>query len=102
MLHYLGLKANQIFKLYMIYGIMQGMLGGFIGLCIGLTICAIQHYFGIINLPGSGTFVVQAYPVTIYWLDVIFILIILFLVSASASIFPALRAKKRLVEVQND
>jgi lipoprotein-releasing system permease protein len=96
MLNYLGLKSKDVFKLYMIYGILQGMLGGVIGLCIGLGICAIQYFFGIITLPGSGTFVVQAYPVMIYGSDIVFILLILLLVSAFASIFPALRARKLL------
>lgn len=96
MLNYLGLKSNDVFKLYMIYGILQGMLGGILGLFIGLCICVIQYYFGIITLPGSGTFVVQAYPVMIYWSDVVFILLILLVVSALASIFPAIRAKKLL------
>lgn len=96
MLHYLGLKSKDVFKLYMIYGILQGMLGGIIGLIIGLSICVIQYFFGIITLPGSGTFVVQAYPVMIYWSDVVFILLILLVVSALASIFPAMRARKLL------
>ena len=94
MLHYLGLKSKEVFKLYMIYGVLQGMLGGIFGLIIGISICVIQYFFGIITLPGSGTFVVRAYPVMIYGSDVGFILLILFLVSSLASIFPALRAKK--------
>ena len=94
MLHYLGLKSKEVFKLYMIYGVLQGMLGGIFGLIIGISICVIQYFFGIITLPGSGTFVVRAYPVMIYGSDVGFILLILFLVTSLASIFPALRAKK--------
>lgn len=96
MLNYLGLKPNDIFKLYMIYGLLQGMLGGILGLLIGLTICILQYYFGIVSLPGSGTFVVQAYPVMIHWSDVFYILVILFFVSALASVFPAMRARKFL------
>lgn len=96
MLHYLGLKSNQIFSLYMFYGIFQGMLGGIIGLIFGLAICLIQYTFGIVSMPGSGTFVVQSYPVMIYGADIAYILGIIFLVSALASIFPALRAKNSI------
>jgi len=96
MLHYLGLKSKDIFKLYIIYGIEQGMLGGLIGLALGLIICTIQFYFGIVSLPGSGTFVVQSYPVMIYGSDIAYILGIIFLVSAVASIFPALRARNSI------
>jgi len=98
MLHYLGLKSNQIFTLYMLYGIFQGMLGGIFGLLFGLLICFIQFSFGIVSMPGSGTFVVQSYPVMICGSDVVYILGIIFLVSALASIFPALKAKKSIRE----
>lgn len=94
MLNYLGLRPKDIFRLYMIYGILQGTLGGVIGLCIGIAICALQYYFGIISLPGSGTFVIQAYPVMVYWKDVLYIFSILIIVSAAASMFPAHKAKK--------
>jgi len=96
MLYYLGLKSKDIFRLYMVYGILQGVLGGLAGLGIGLIVCAIQYYFGVIELPGSGTFVIQAYPVMIYGEDVLYISLILVIVSALASIFPAWRAKQIL------
>jgi ABC-type lipoprotein release transport system permease subunit len=47
-------------------------------------------------MPGSGTFVVQSYPVMIYGSDIAYILGIIFTVSALASIFPALRAKNSI------
>jgi ABC-type lipoprotein release transport system permease subunit len=96
MLHYLGLKSNQIFSLYMFYGIFQGLLGGIIGLIFGLVICAVQFTFGIVSMPGSGTFVVHSYPVMIYGSDIAYILGIIFTVSALASVFPALRAKNSI------
>jgi lipoprotein-releasing system permease protein len=98
-LHYLGLKPIEIFKLYIIYGMMQGLLGGVIGLILGTTICIIQQLFGIVPMPGSGTFVVSAYPVQISAEDVFMILLILIFVSALASIYPAMRARK---VIEND
>lgn len=95
-LYYLGLKPDEIFKLYIIYGVMQGLLGGLIGLFIGLVICIIQQVFGLVPMPGSGTFVVNTYPVVIDILDIAMILLILICVSVLASIYPAIRAKKVL------
>ena len=95
-LHYLGLKAKEILYLYITYGVMQGLLGGLIGLGLGALICFIQQIFGIIQMPGSGTFVISAYPVLIYWSDVLMILAILLAVSLLASIFPAMRARKSI------
>lgn len=92
MLHYMGMTENSIFKLYLVYGLSQGVLGGVLGLFIGVVICILQYTFGIVKMPGSGTFVIQDYPVMIYLEDVIMILAILVLVSVLASYFPAKRA----------
>ena len=50
MLHYLGLKSNQIFSLYMFYGIFQGLLGGIIGLIFGLAILRTMAKISIISM----------------------------------------------------
>ncbi len=93
-LNYLGLKPNEIFNLYLIYGTMQGLLGGFIGLIFGGAICLAQQFFGIVKMPGSGTFVVSNYPVKIHGEDILLIIVILTIVSVIASIYPAIRARK--------
>lgn len=95
-IHYLGLSPKYIFWLYIILGLFQGMLGGIVGLVLGYIICKVQQMFGIIPMPGSGTFVISSYPVEIYHRDILTILLILMLVSILASIFPAIRAKKSL------
>lgn len=99
MLHYLGLKSSDVFRLYLSYGTLQGLWGGLLGLTVGVGICVIQHYFGIIKMPGSGTFVIQDYPVMIYWQDVVLIFLLLVGVSFLASIFPALKAQRDVKEL---
>lgn len=95
-LYYMGCTRKSIFRLYLLYGTLQGMFGGIIGLIAGLALCIIQHFLGLVSLPGNGTFVVQAYPVTIHFSDIIYIFIVLFLVSSVASIFPAHKAMKTI------
>lgn len=92
-LSHLGFTGKKIFHLYITIGIMQGLLGGFIGLFLGLVICIVQKIFGIVPMPGSGTFVISSYPISIQLYDIFKILIILFVVSLLASIFPAIKAK---------
>lgn len=95
-LHFIGLSKNKIFSLYLTIGIFQGLLGGLIGLVVGMVICGIQKVFGIVQMPGSGSFVISSYPVSIHFSDILWIIFILILVSLTASIFPAAKARQSL------
>jgi ABC-type lipoprotein release transport system permease subunit len=44
-------------------------------------------------MPGSGTFVISAYPVEIRILDIFFILFLVVLISFLMALWPAYRAK---------
>lgn len=92
-LGYLGMNQKNIQTLYLFIGLLKGSIGGIIGLILGLGIIAIQKTFGIVPMPGSGTFVIQSYPVTVYFKDICLVLAIIFFVSLFASIFPARKAK---------
>jgi ABC-type lipoprotein release transport system permease subunit len=96
-LYHLGMKPDDIFKLYLSLGVMQGLIGGIIGLIIGIGICILQQTFGLVGMPGSGTFVINAYPVDIQATDILLIFGILIMVSFFASIFPASQARKSVL-----
>lgn len=42
------------------------LFGAISGIILGLILCFIQQKFGIITLGGGGTFVVDAYPVSVH------------------------------------
>lgn len=93
-LKFLGLTSIEIQKLYLLIGLLQGVLGGLIGMIIGYLICIVQQVFGIVKMPGNGTFVVNAYPVEIHFIDMWVIFSIIVLISLLASIYPSFLAKK--------
>ena len=95
-LTFIGLSRNKIFSLYLTIGMFQGLLGGLIGLGFGMLICGIQKVFGIVQMPGSGSFVISSYPVSIHISDILWIIFILIIVSLTASIFPAAKARQSL------
>ncbi len=92
----IGFSSFDIQKLYILIGSIQGLIGGVFGLLIGLLICLIQKQFGLIKMPGNGTFVIQDYPIVIKISDVVMILLLLVVISFIASIFPALKAKENI------
>lgn len=68
----LGASDKQIARIFMLEGRMISTFGAVAGLVIGLALCYIQQYFGILRLgDDSGNFIVDAYPVSVHLIDVV-------------------------------
>jgi lipoprotein-releasing system permease protein len=87
-------------KLYICIGTIQGFLGGFMGMLLGLLICFVQKQFGVIKMPGNGTFVIPDYPVVVKIDDIALIMLLLVSISFLVSIFPALKAKESIKNLE--
>ena len=90
---YLGINRLQIQRIYLLIGFLQSFVGGVLGLLFGVLVLVVQYFFEIIKMPGSGTFVISAYPVEIRILDIFFILFLVVLISFLMALWPAYRAK---------
>lgn len=76
-LKHLGATSSFIQQVFLLEGWLISALGTIAGLAIGLILCLIQEYFGIIKLGNGsddGTFFIQAYPVYVQWTDILIIL----------------------------
>ena len=62
-LQHLGAKPDLIRRIFFNEGWMIIMSGALIGIVIGIILCLIQQYIGVIRMPGN--FVVEYYPVVI-------------------------------------
>jgi lipoprotein-releasing system permease protein len=69
-----------------------GGLGTGIGLTLGLGLALLQKAFGFVKLAEAGSFVIDAYPVSIRALDVAGIVVVAVGLCALASVYPAARA----------
>ncbi|MCH8129668.1 MAG: ABC transporter permease, partial [Acidobacteria bacterium] len=59
---------------------------------LGLALALLQKTFGIVSLPGSDAFLIDAYPVSISTTDVVFVGVMALLLCMSAALYPASRA----------
>ncbi len=59
----MGATSKTIRRIFLYEGWLISIVGAVIGSLLGIFVCWIQIKFGIITLPGTGTFVVSAYPV---------------------------------------
>jgi ABC-type lipoprotein release transport system permease subunit len=67
-----------------------GALGGFI---VGLGICLLQEYFGLLKLGNGAEYVISAYPIAVQGWDIVFVAIMVLLLGALAAWIPAKRIK---------
>jgi lipoprotein-releasing system permease protein len=65
----MGATTGAVRGVFIRQGTMIGATGALSGLALGLGVCALQRWGGVIPMPGS-TFLVESYPVLVRWADV--------------------------------
>jgi lipoprotein-releasing system permease protein len=93
----IGASRQWLLKVFLLEGLLSSIIGSMAGIFLGLLLCFIQIKFGIIKLAGSGTFVVNAYPVNVHVLDILLVITTVVVIGFLASIIPAWNASKRMV-----
>lgn len=94
----IGASDKQITKIFLFEGRMISVIGALIGILLGLLLCWLQQTFGFVSLGQSaGNFVVNAYPVSVHYLDILFIFITVIAVGWMAVWYPVRYFSKRLL-----
>jgi len=97
-LHDLGANDKRIRQIFLYEGRMISFCGAMLGLVIGILLCWLQMHFGLIRLgEQSGTFIVDAYPVSIHVWDLIIIFVTVVAVSFASSWYPVRYLSRRLL-----
>ena len=95
----LGANDHQITQVFLFEGRMISAIGAVIGIVLGLLLCWLQQTFGIIALGRSqGSFIVDAYPVSVHPWDVVVIFITVLAVGFLTVWYPVRYFSKRLLE----
>ena len=95
----MGASNSMITRIFMFEGWLINMVGAIAGMVFGLVICLLQQHFGLLKLgSGQGEFVVDAYPVVVYALDVLLIFIAVSVIGFFAVLYPVNNLRKRLLQ----
>ncbi len=95
----LGAQDSRIVRVFLFEGRMISGLGALIGIVVGLALCYLQQAYGLITLGrSSGSFVVDAYPVSVHPWDVAVVFFTVLLVSCGALWYPVKFLSKRLLD----
>ena len=94
----LGASDRQITRIFLFEGRLISALGAFIGIAVGLLLCWLQQAFGIIRLGSTaGSFIVDAYPVSVHPWDVVLIFVTVLVVGFLSVWYPVRYFSKRLL-----
>lgn len=97
-LHNLGANDRQIQSIFLYEGRIISAVGALIGIGLGLALCGLQQAFGFVKMgESSGTFIVNAYPVSVHYWDVFVVFITVILIGWAASWIPARRLRKQIL-----
>ncbi len=94
----LGASDKMISRIFLFEGRLISLFGAFSGIIMGLILCFIQDKFGIITLGGgNGTFVVDAYPVSVHVWDIVLVFVTVLTVGFLSVWYPVRYLSKRLL-----
>lgn len=93
----LGANDNQIVRIFLFEGRMISFIGALSGVILGLLLCLVQQEFGIISLGTAGSFVVDAYPVSVHFWDVVLIFVTVIVIGFISVWYPVRYLSKRLL-----
>lgn len=72
----MGARVGQIRQIFFYEGMLICISGAIIGVVLGAVVCLLQQQFGLLKLGGEqGNFIIDAYPVSVQFLDILLILV---------------------------
>jgi lipoprotein-releasing system permease protein len=94
----MGANNNLIRNIFFLEGVFISFCGVILGLFIGGLISWLQMTFGFVGL-GGGSFIIDAYPVTFKYADLLLIFLIVMFIGVFAAWYPVRYITKRFVSV---
>ena len=77
----MGASQRTIERIFITNGVLISLIGAVSGLAIGIIATLLQQKYGFIKLGTEGSFLVDAYPVKIYFKDIVIVLVTVLVVS---------------------
>ncbi len=93
----LGATNKQISNIFITEGWLINICGAVLGVILGIVLCLIQQYFGVIKLSGDPSMmIISDYPVRVRWSDMTFILVLLGVVGTLTTVATGAIMRHRL------
>jgi lipoprotein-releasing system permease protein len=94
----LGANDSQLCTIFRLEGHIICLAGALLGLVLGGVLCWIQQEYGIVTMGDSeGSFIIETYPVSVYWTDILLILVTVLVVGWLAIWYPVRYLSKKIL-----
>ena len=94
----LGATDSQICTIFRLEGHIISLAGALLGLVLGGVLCWIQQEYGIVRMGDSeGSFIIDTYPVSVYWTDILLVLVTVLAVGWLAIWYPVKYLSKKIL-----
>jgi lipoprotein-releasing system permease protein len=94
----MGATNRFIERVFLAEGWLISVIGSILGLALGTGFSWLQQRFGLIRLQGSGTFVIDSYPVKIEGIDILLIWITVLLIGFIAARYPVKQISRKYLQ----
>lgn len=85
----MGATDRQITRIFLFEGRMISVIGAVVGILLGLLLCWLQQTYGLVALgQSSGSFVVDAYPVSVHPEDIVIVFVTVVAVGFASVWYP--------------
>ncbi len=96
MLRNMGADNRLVSWIFLFEGWLISIFGAIIGIVLGLSLCLLQQYFGLLRMGNeSGVFVVDAYPLIVEASDVFFVFLTVLIVGFLGALYPVRYLSKK-------
>lgn len=96
----LGADDKTIIHIFLLEGRLISLLGATVGVVLGVGLCYIQQTYGLISLgdnTSAGTFIVDAYPVSVHIWDIVIIFFTVIIIGFLSVWYPVRYFSKRML-----
>ncbi len=94
----LGATDHDITRIFMLEGRLITIIGAILGIAIGLLLCLLQQQFGFVRMGNAdGTFIINAYPVSVHYTDVLIIFVTVIVAGWLAVWYPVRSLSRKLL-----
>ena len=91
-------KVETIAKVFLYEGRMIAFTGVIIGTVLGVALCMAQQHFGLIKMGNeAGSFIIDAYPVSVRWGDVVLTFFTVMIAGYISTWYPVRYLSKKLL-----
>ena len=84
----LGASVGVLRRIFLLEGWLITAAGAAAGVVLGLVVCWVQLQFGVVKIPGSGSFVIDTYPVVVKAVDVAVVFMTVLTIGYLAAWYP--------------